>query len=79
MKTSGASPKSIFFDRTVEAMFEANAQFALREFFNMTHRYQYLVIASKIFGQGFGFGGRWDDDQRFSHYKGIRKSPDGLP
>ena len=63
MKTSGVSHKSIFYDRTVEVVFEVNAQFALREIFEMTHRCQYLVIASQIFGQGFGFGGGFDDDE----------------
>ncbi len=63
MKASGVSYKSNFCDRTVEVVFEVNAQFALREVFNMTHRCQCLVIASKIFGQGFGFGRRFDDDE----------------
>ena len=67
MKTSGVSHKSIFCDRTVEVVFEANAQFALREIFEMTHRCQYLVIASQIFREGFGFGWRFDDDELFSH------------
>lgn len=44
-------------------MFKVNAQFAFRDAFKMTHRCQGLVIASKIFGQGFGFVGRFDDDE----------------
>lgn len=63
MKTSGVSHKSIFCDRTVEVVFEVNAQFALRKIFQMTDGRQHLVIASQIFGEGIGFGGRFDDEE----------------
>jgi hypothetical protein len=63
MKTRGVSYKSIFCDRTLKVVFEGNAQFAPRDASKMTHRCQGLVIASKIFGPGFGFGKRFDDDE----------------
>ena len=44
-------------------MFEVNAQLALREILEMTHGRQHLVIASQIFLEGVGFGGRFDDDE----------------
>jgi len=49
--------------RIPKVVFEVNARVALRDAFKMTHRCRGLVIASKIFGQGFGFGRRFDDDE----------------
>ena len=46
-----------------EIMSEVNARLALRKILEMTHGRQYLVIASQIFGKGFGFGGRFDDNE----------------